>query len=159
MGADRLQINTKAMFHDVEDREMVLAEMVGRLSKGETLAQVCRSPHMPNALTVATWCAAEPDVAELIARARQHGFDAIAQEAVDIVDGLKPVQGVPVDPGRDKARADVRLRLLSKWDPRRYGDAVQLRHADADGEKLDVAPMVAEVMTLLRGPGSAPEGN
>ena len=55
-------------------------------------------------------------------------------------------------------RAEIRLKLLSKWSPKRYGDAVQLRHADADGEKLDTAPLISELLSLMRGPARASEG-
>ena len=35
-------------------------------------------------------------------------------------------------------RVDTRLKLLAKWDPKRYGDATTVKHADADGEKLPI---------------------
>lgn len=136
-----------------EDKDLVIAEISGRLRRGETMASICRSAEMPDPVTVLDWCASNPDShGQAIARARQAGFDAIADDALAIIDGTKPTEGVPVDAGRDKARAEIRLKLLSKWDPKRYGDAVQLKHADADGEKLDSAPMIAELMGLLRGP-------
>jgi len=107
------------------------------------------------------WLEQDEDNSRNLARARDHGFDVDAQDAIDIVDGLKPAKlpdgtVIPSDITRDKARADIRLKLLGKWAPRRYGDAVQLRHADADGEKLDTAPLVTEVMTLLRGTQALP---
>lgn len=61
------------------------------------------------------------------------------------------------DASRDKARAWVRLQLLAKWDPKRYGE--RLQHADADGGKLpDNSALVSELVGLLK-PGAikAPE--
>lgn len=89
-----------------------------------------------------------PEFEERLQEARAYGFDIIAADSLDIVDGKAPVEGVPSEPARDRARAEHRLRLLSKYDPRRYGDRIQL--ADADGGKLESNPLVLEVMALLR---------
>ena len=132
-----------------EDREAVVAEICERLELGEGLANICRDAHMPGHVTVWNWEQSTPAIAEAIRYAREAGEYALAQQAQDIVDGLLPVPGVPPDPSRDKARADVRLRLLAKFNPKRWGDSTQLRHADADGGKLDTAPLVSELMGLM----------
>ncbi len=148
--------NDRFTFEDPETRAMLMAEVLGRLSRGDTTARICRDPHMPGVMNLAQWMADDPEFELSVARARQLGHDAIAERARETIRG----QGESTkDVIRDKAIVELDMRLLSKWDPRRYGDAVQLRHADADGEKLDVAPMVAEVMSLLRGPGTAAEGD
>jgi len=54
------------------------AEIVARLSKGEPLAVICRDEHMPCDDTVRNWQDADPAFARAIARAREAGFDAIA---------------------------------------------------------------------------------
>ena len=92
------------------------AEIVARLSKGEPMAVICRDEHTPSVTTVWNWEQADPAFAESIARARAEGFDAIAAECLDIANSKEgEVQ-------RDKLRVDTRLKLLAKWDPRRYGD-------------------------------------
>ena len=80
--------------------------------------------------------------------ARLNGYDAIASDSLDIIDGLKPVEGVPNETSRDTARANHRLKLLARYDPARYGERVQV--AGADGSKLEASPLVLEVMALLR---------
>lgn len=149
-------VRFRAQFSE-EDRELILAEVCGRLAKGEPLAAICESEEMPAAITVLEWAQQAPETHGLaIARARASGFDAIACDALRIVDGDKPTNlPGPADASRDKARAEIRLKLLAKWDPKRYGDAFQLKHADADGEKLDTAPLVSELMSLLRGKAAA----
>jgi len=138
---------------------MIIAEVCGRLAKGEPLAQICRDPGMPWPDQVLKWAQEEPDSLGLaIARARTNGFDAIALDALKIIDGQLPIEGQTPDAARDKARAEVRLKLLAKWDPKRYGDAFQLRHADADGEKLDTAPLINEMVGLVRGVRARLEG-
>lgn len=99
------------------------------LSEGITLAQVCRELGMARN-TVYNWQMANPAFAERIARARDVGFDAIADDAMSIADDKRG------DPQRDKLRIETRLKLLAKWSPKRYGDMMKL--GDPNGEKLTV---------------------
>lgn len=66
------------------------------------------------------------------ARARDAGFDAIAVECLDIADNtandtIKDDEDGTPRPNsewitRSRLRVDTRLKLLAKWDPKRYGD-------------------------------------
>jgi hypothetical protein len=107
---------------------------------------------MPCDDTVREWAKANSEFARDIAHAREMGFDAIAVEALSILDeepervvtvtgddrSESRIDGASVQ--RAKNRFEGRLKLLAKWDPKRYGDAVQLKHANSDGENLP-APM------------------
>lgn len=114
-----------------------------RLAEGEPLAQICRDDGMPGLRTVYDWAEARPDVSARIARAREAGEDVIAADCLVIADDGERDYAVGAD-GREvvnhdhiqrsKLRIDTRLKLLAKWNPKRWGDKVQ--HADADGEKL-----------------------
>src|SRR5262245_55331910 len=112
--------------------EAVVQEILRRMAQGEPLAQICRDAHMPHPSTWREWCRADQALDIAHGCARDDGYDAIGADIIDIVDGKKPLEGVPPDPARDKIRAEYRLKLLSKWDPRRYGDGLQVRHANAD---------------------------
>lgn len=101
-----------------------------RLSKGEPLAVICRDLNVGRT-TVYDWQRDNSAFAERIAHARTVGFDAIADEILEIADdGSRDYRedrdgGVLVDHDhiqRSKLRVDTRLKLLSKWDPKRYGD-------------------------------------
>jgi hypothetical protein len=125
-----------------------------RLATGEPLACICRDEGMPHRSTVDDWANEDSDrgrdVSRRIARAREDGHDAIAREALEIADdsrndyidrladeGDERAQEVRLNGEhvqRSRLRVDTRLKLLAKWDPKRYGDKVQ--HADADGGKL-----------------------
>jgi len=105
-------------------------EILTRLSKGEPLASVCRDEGMPATRTVSDWCATHPEFGADFVRAREAGFDAIAAECLDIADEVSR-DTVATEQGerpntewisRSKLRVETRLRLLAKWDPRRYGD-------------------------------------
>lgn len=98
------------------------AEIVARLSKGEPLAVICRTEGMPCDDTVRNWADSNQEFGRRIVRAREAGFDAIALECLDIANDKEgEVQ-------RDKLRVDTRLKLLAKWDPKRYGERLDLNN-------------------------------
>lgn len=118
-------------------------EICERLSAGEPLAQICRDAHMPSVSTVWAWERAHAGLSEAIARARLDGYDAIAADALRIAN--TPVEGIEVEEsdtgtkikradmlGHRKLQVETRLKLLAKWDPKRYGDRVALAGDEAD---------------------------
>ena len=104
------------------------AAICGRLSKGEPLAKICRDEKMPDPSTVRDWTERNECFSLAIARAREEGYDAIALGLRDTARGMGDSTG---DVQRDKLIIDLDLKLLSKWDPKRYGDKL-------DGEKIQV---------------------
>jgi hypothetical protein len=68
----------------------------------------------------------------MYARAKQVNLERMADEIESIADNLEE------DPNSRRVRIDTRKWLLSKLMPKVYGDAMQLRHADADGNALKV---------------------
>ena len=112
-------------------------EIIERLSEGEPLRQICRDPHMPSWMSVYRWMDANADFALRIARARELGEDAIAQECFDIADNAAndymersdnnggtgwQLNGEHIQ--RSKLRIETRLKLLAKWNPKKYGEKV-----------------------------------
>jgi hypothetical protein len=106
---------------------------------------------MPAHETVYVWARENEETASRIALARKLGGDAIAQRARLTLRGKGPEAGGEStgDVIRDKAIAEYDLKLLARWFPKEYGENVQLRHADANGQKLDTAPLLAELMTIV----------
>ena len=118
------------------------AEVCERLSNGETLEDICRSAHMPATRTIYLWTETHESFAADFARARTRGFDALAAEALRIAN--TPVEGVEyvtkADGGVEERRGDMlghrklqietRLKLLAKWDPKRYGEKLALEVDD-----------------------------
>lgn len=125
----------------------VVERVLNRVRSGTLLAKALREEDVSSA-DWRRWLANNPVLVEMLAEAREEGYDVIAADSLDIVDGLKPVEGVPSEAGRDRARADHRLRLLARLDPKRYGERVQV--ADADGNKLTANPIVLDVLAMLR---------
>lgn len=115
-------------------------EIIERVSSGVPLAQVCRDLKM-GLTTWYDWTYARPELAERFARAREAGFDMIAVDALRIAD--TPVEGVRRKESEDgveivtedmlghrKLQVETRLKLLAKWDPKRYGEKLAVGGAD-----------------------------
>ena len=104
-----------------------------RLSEGEPMASICRDKAMPGVTTVWEWTKSDETFSESIARARDAGFDAIATRARETARGRgDSTDDVP----RDKLIIETDLKLLSKWDPRRYGDKTTTEQTGAGGGPL-----------------------
>ncbi|WP_369820963.1 terminase [Pseudorhodoferax sp. Leaf274] len=109
-----------------------------RLRTGEPMASICRDESMPAVRTVGDWKDANPAFAASIARAREEGFDALAAECLEIAN--TPLEGIESTTkpngdveekrgdmlGHRKLQIETRLKLLAKWDPKRYGDKMQI---------------------------------
>jgi hypothetical protein len=116
------------------------SEIVARLSKGEPLAVICRDDGLPAYRTVYDWMEANAPFAANIARAREEGFDAIAIECLEIADDKSQDVKIVGEDEREvcntefvqraKLRIETRLKLLAKWDPKRYGEKLALGQAD-----------------------------
>ncbi len=139
----------------------VLDEICSRLSQGEPLAQICRDEHIPARQTVQDWTEADAEISGRIARAREAGEEWIAAECLRIAD--TPHEGViekfePIVVKKDgvettefglverkvvdmiehrKLQIDTRLKLLAKWNPRKWGEKLALS-GDPDGAPLRV---------------------
>lgn len=123
-----------------------------RIAQGEPLRQICRDEQMPAWRTVYDWLESESDFAARFARAREIGFDAIAQEALQIADETQEGVETTVKPdgsveekrgdmlGHRKLRIETRLKLLAKWDPKRYGDRIQNDISGGLGVTIQAAP-------------------
>lgn len=114
-------------------------EIVQRLSKGEPLAAICRDDHMPCPSVVWEWRAKDTAFSDAIARARDTGFDVIAARTRQTARGKTEAAGGDSsgDVQRDKLIIDTDLKLLAKWDPKRYGDKVQ--HVGGDDGDAPIA--------------------
>lgn len=119
------------------DRESLVPAICERLAQGEPLAVICRDIGIPRR-TVNQWRQDDEEIAAQFDEARDDGFDVIAQRLRTMArgdhrggkDSLTLVQ-------RDKLAVETDLKLLSKWDPRRYGDRMALTGADGGAIKLE----------------------
>jgi hypothetical protein len=123
--------------------------IIDGLCDGTPLRELCRQEGMPNWRTVYDWISADPDFAAQVAQARDTGTDAIAEQALDLIDEA-PQRGGDgkIDPGYvqwRRAQVDTRLKLLACWNPKKYGSKQTVDVGNKDGEILKVESNAAEV--------------
>jgi hypothetical protein len=136
------------------NKEAIKTQLASWLSEGKTLRDFCRQEEMPSFRTIYDWQDEDKDFSARIAHARDIGHDVIADECLRIADnqhmGRKVVtnSGATEDEdtmtvteedmlGHRKLQIETRLKLLAKWNPRKYGDKTILAGDDQ-------APVVVE---------------
>ena len=118
---------------------LIVENLLVHVANGGTVRAFCREKHNPSYNTIYRWLDKDK---ELMTRftyvSRFLGARAIAEEALELVDTIPPVIGDGDNARMDNAhvnwmrsRADLRLKLLSKWYPQEYGDKVGI---DAKGD-------------------------
>jgi len=120
------------------NKEDIKDQLVAWLAQGKTLREFCRQDEMPHNTVLYAWEQQDEDFAQRIARARVIGHNVIAEESLAIMD-TEPLAvfdeagNKRYDPGSiawNKGRAEHRLKLLAKWNPRLYGDKTILAGDD-----------------------------
>ena len=114
---------------EVEER------IIEGLTDGVPLRVLCRQDDMPSWRTVYDWINADPSFASRVAYARDLGFEAIAEDILDIADDT-PAISEHVQ--RSKMRIDTRLKLLACWSPKRYGNKQTVDVGNKENETLKI---------------------
>lgn len=142
-------------------------EILDWIASGKPLREFCRQDSKPSYGTVYDWMERDKDFASRFARAREIGEDVIAQECLEIADdgsndwmersGKGEESEGWVANGehiqRSRLRVDTRLKLLAKWNPKKYGEKIQQEHSGADGGPIQFA-----VRSILEEPPALPGG-
>jgi hypothetical protein len=112
----------------------IIDDICAWIADGKTLRDYCRQEGSPNWRTVYNWLDKDDEFLTRFTRAREVGQDAIAEDTLEIIDTF------PINTGGDNARLDSahvawlknrveqRMKLLAKWNPKKYGDKVGLEH-------------------------------
>lgn len=125
-----------------------------KLSEGVPLTVICRDEGMPAPRTVRDWMESDKEVSAAIARAREEGEETLAEQCLTIAD--TPLEGEESEVNADgdvvkirrgdmlghrKLQIETRLKLLAKFNPKRWGDRVALDHGVQDNlaERLKAA--------------------
>jgi predicted secreted protein len=109
-----------------------------QLSEGIPLREICRQDGMPAWRTIYDWMYKDEALSAAIAHARDLGYDSLAEECLDIADDANNdwmeridkegrstgwiVNGEHVQ--RSKLRIETRLKLLAKFNPKKYGESM-----------------------------------
>jgi hypothetical protein len=108
-----------------EKLETILTEIV----EGKSLREICMADGMPTVATVFKWLSEDTVFSEKYTRAREAQQDTYADEITFIAD-TEP------DPQKARVRIDARKWHASKLAPKKYGDKVDLTHANPDGSNI-----------------------
>jgi len=90
---------------------------------------------MPAMSTVFLWISRHKEFSENYARAQADRVVAWSEEIVDIADNSQ------ADTNRAKLRVDTRKWLMSKMDPKKYGDRQEHRHTGANGGPIQTVDL------------------
>ncbi|HGG2173365.1 TPA: DNA-binding protein [Escherichia coli] len=102
-----------------EEKALEICELV---ADGQSINKISKLPGMPNRSTILKWFRDVPEFSTMYARAKDIGFEVLADEILDIADNEDNVD-------KDKCRRsqlmiDTRKWLLAKLQPRKYGERV-----------------------------------
>lgn len=131
------------------------------LSSGKPATQWHRLAGNPCRQTVDLWQAKDADFASAVARARDAGFEELAEEALEIADTPQVGETVTVEDdgtktvredmlGHRKLRIETRLKLLACWNPKKYGAKAALEHSG----KMSLDALIGQTL----GAEPTPEG-
>ena len=138
----------------------IAQHMCELLSEGVPLREICRMEGMPYWRTVYLWMAQDENLSAHIARAREAGYDAMAEECLIIADtpkfGQKQVMtedgtATTLEDmlGHRKLQIETRLKLLAKWNPKKYGDRTTLA-GDAEAPiKIEAESQAEKMLAAL----------
>lgn len=131
-----------------------LADAVCELiSTGESIRAICKAENMPAMSSIFKWLSIHPEFAEQYARAKEIQTEKIADELIEIADDesgdvsgeLKMPNSVAVQ--RARLKVDTRKWLLSKLQPKKYGDKLDMNLAGKDGGPIHASIAVTFVKT------------
>jgi hypothetical protein len=152
----------------------IAQKMCNLLAEGVPLQEICRMEGFPAWRTIYDWMYRDDEAVAAgggvglsanIARAREIGYDALAEQCLIIADtpqlGVKETTSVDHKGnetialsredmlGHRKLQIETRLKLLAKWDPKRFGDRVQLAGDAENPLKVEVESQAEKMMAAL----------
>ena len=118
----------------------IVERILEGLANGKTLTSLCEATEMPTVRAFYNWREEDAELSSRFARAREKGYDVIAEECLKIadmtaLDTIETEQGKEVCNSewiaRSRLRVDTRLKLLAKWSPKKYGDKIEVENTGA----------------------------
>ncbi len=109
-----------------DDRPEMIRLVLSWVAQGKSVRSFCKKPGTPCMRTIYNWIDDDLVFAEDFRRCKAIGYDALAQECLDIADTPRCAEDPDNDVRHRKLRIWTRLQLLARWDTARYGDKIQL---------------------------------
>jgi len=137
-----------------EEKAEIAKIIIERVSSGMSLKKATVNNDPISDTTFDSWCAEDKDLAGQYARAREKRADAIFEEILAIADDgtndtmvIVGKDGTPMEVenkewvNRSKLRVDARKWMLSKMQPKTYGDKIDLT---TKGEPITMPPLTVK---------------
>lgn len=126
------------MAYSEEQIQYTFETICDRIAKGESLRSVLRDDEMPSSRTFFKWLGQDEYKVKQYARSCEERADLIFDEIIEISD--TPIEGIVIetdDNGRTKEKRgdmlghrrlqiDSRKWILSKMNPKKYGDKIEV---------------------------------
>ena len=106
-----------------------------RIIVTRSITEALEQEGFPSPSTLFRWLAKHDEFREKYARAVELRAESDNEELRRVAYDM----GIPSD--QKRIIVDTLKWQQARASPKRYGDALQLKHADADGEKLDLDPV------------------
>jgi hypothetical protein len=138
------------MAYPSKKTDKLVAEVLERLSLGETLTSISRDLKF-STMSWQKWVREDKDLSLAHAEARAVGGDAVADAVMEIVDTPPERFEGKIDNGSiswARNRAEYRLRLLGHWQPSKYGTKPTDKKTD-DEDKIDEIDLMLRVTERL----------
>jgi hypothetical protein len=116
-----------------------------RIADGESLRKICADSDMPARSAVFRWLGQHPEFEDHYARAREMSAEA---DADDVGHYARQAAEGKIDPAAARAAIDGLKWSAGKRKPKKYGDAVQMRHSGAIG-RFDASRYTDEQLEQL----------
>ena len=124
------------MAYPAKKTDKLVAEVLERLSLGETLTSIARDLKF-STMSWGRWLEEDKELSSAYVRAREVGADAIADHVIEIVDTEPERYEGKIDNGSiswARNRAEYRLKLLGCWQPTKYGAKSTTEITGKDGK-------------------------
>lgn len=117
-------------------------------TSSDGLRKICEAPGFPNPDTVYLWIHRHPEFSEHYARAREMQAQSLFDELIQIANTPKAGSVVEISGDGSKTttisdmtnhrrlQVDTYKWVLSKLLPKKYGEAMHLKHSDLDGKPI-----------------------
>lgn len=124
-----------------EEKDKRFEQVCQRIEQGEPLRRILRSDNAPMSADLFYDMVKDKSKSERYARAREIYADNVFEEMLDIAD-CEDNDIIETDEGprvnhdviqRDRLRVDTRKWMLSKLQPKKYGDKLEHDHKSSDG--------------------------
>jgi len=140
------------MAYSQKEIKSILDLVCSRLEEGESLRNILRDDIMPSTSTFFRWIDDDEEKAKQYARAKELYADKVFDDIVLIADGTD--DDVFVDENgieqtnhniiqRDRLRIDARKWHLSKLNPKKYGDKLDMT---SGGDKIKTTQIIGMVV-------------